>query len=185
MSEPDLKTLWQQQPTEYDPMTLEHIRTKANAFQKKIRRRNLVEYLAMVVVVLGFSPLLFATQSWMMQAGGALIILATPFIAWQLHRRGSARKTPDAATVLADFHRAELVRQRDALRSTAAWYLGPLVPGVGDQGLVRGHLQLEVIAQEVPDARLDRLGFAFGPDKGQEEIIGIAHIPQAAVIGVV
>jgi hypothetical protein len=57
--------------------------------------------------------------------------------------------------------------------------------GVGDQGLVRGHLQLEIIAQEVPDARFDRLGFAFGPYKGQEEIIGVAHIPQAAVIGVV
>jgi positive regulator of sigma E activity len=29
-----------------------------------------------------------------------------------------------------DFHRRELVRQRDLLRSVWSWYLGPLVPGM-------------------------------------------------------
>jgi hypothetical protein len=130
MSEPDLKDLWQQQPTEYDPMTLEHIRAKAKAFQTKIRRRNLIEYLAMPIVVLGFSPLLFATHSWMLQTGGALIILATAYVAWQLHRRASARIGPESGAALADFHRSELVRQQQAVRSVGAWYLAPMIPGL-------------------------------------------------------
>jgi hypothetical protein len=130
VTEPDLKLLWQDQPTEYDPMTLEHVRAKANAFQKKIRRRNLVEYLAMPVVVLGFSPLLFATHSWMMQLGGALIILATGYIGWQLHRRASARAAPESGAALVDFHRGELVRQQKAVRSAGSWYLAPLIPGM-------------------------------------------------------
>ncbi len=130
MSEPDLKDLWQSQPQEYDPVTLEHVRAQATAFQKKIRRRNLIEYLAMPVVVLGFAPLLFATHSWMLQTGGALIIAATAFIAWQLHRRGSARAGPESGAALADFHRSELVRQQTAVRSVAVWYLGPMIPGI-------------------------------------------------------
>src|SRR6202008_183036 len=115
----DLKDLWQSQPQEDGPMPLDQIRAKAGAFQKKIRRRNLVEYAAMVVVVAAFSPLLLRTDSWMMQAGGALIILATVFVGWQLHRHASARRGPESGAALADFHRGELVRQQTALRSAA------------------------------------------------------------------
>jgi hypothetical protein len=130
MSEPDLKDLWQRQPAEYDPMTLEQIRAKAAAFQKKIRIRNMVEYAAMPIVVLGFAPLLWATHSWMLQAGGVLIILATGFVAWQLHRRASARRGPESGAALADFHRSELVRQQQAVRSVGVWYLAPFIPGL-------------------------------------------------------
>jgi hypothetical protein len=130
MTEPDLKDLWQDQKTEYDPMTLAEIHARATAFQKKVRRRNLIEYLAMPVVVLGFAPLLFATHSWMLQAGGALIILATGFIAWQLHSKASARTGPDSGAALADFHRSELVRQQKAIRSMGAWYIAPFLPGM-------------------------------------------------------
>lgn len=130
MSEPDLKDLWQQQPVEYDAMTLEHIRGKATAFQKKIRRRNLVEYVAMGLVMLGFSPLLLRTEAWMMQVGGALMILATLYIGWQLHRRGSARTAPESGAALADFHRSELVRQHQAIRSAGVWYIAPTIPGM-------------------------------------------------------
>lgn len=130
MTEPDLKHLWQQQQTEYDAMTLEHIRTKAAAFQRKVRRRNLLEYFSMPVVVLGFAPLLFQTDSWMLQAGGALVILATAFVARQLHRRGSARKGPEAGAAVVDFHRSELARQQQAVRSMGVWYLAPFAPGL-------------------------------------------------------
>jgi Flp pilus assembly protein TadB len=50
---------------------------------------------------------------------------------WQLHRRARARPLPEAlAGSLMEFHRAELARQRDALRSVWRWYIGPLVPGL-------------------------------------------------------
>ena len=126
----DPQTLWQSQPTEHDPMSLAEIHRKSNVFEAKVRRRNLVEYVACVFVIAGFAPLLLNRESWMMQAGAGLAIAATIFVAWQLRRRASAGRTPEAGDALVDFHRQELVRQRDALRSVGAWYLAPFVPGM-------------------------------------------------------
>jgi hypothetical protein len=80
--------------------------------------------------VTGFTPSLLRADSWLMQLGSALVILAVGYVAWQLHRRGSARPGPETGAALADFHRSELVRQRDALRSVASWYLAPFAPGM-------------------------------------------------------
>ncbi len=126
----DPQTLWQGQPTEHDPMTLAEIHRKAHVFEAKVRRRNLLEYIACGFVIVGFSPVLFDRASWMMQAGGGLTIAATLFVAWQLHRRASAGRTPEVGDGLLDFHRQELTRQRDALRSAGLWYLAPFVPGM-------------------------------------------------------
>jgi hypothetical protein len=129
-SDLDPQKLWQSQTTEYDPMTLAAIHEKARTFQLKIGRRNAIEYIASVFVILGFLPALLHRGSWMMQAGGALTIAATVFVIWQLHRRGSARTVPEAGEPLMDFYRTELIRQRDALRSVSVWYLSPFVPGM-------------------------------------------------------
>ena len=126
----DPQTLWQSQPTEYDPMTLADLHRKSHVFEARVRRRNLVEYLACVLVIAGFTPVLFIRESWMMQAGAGLAISATIFVAWQLHARAAAGRTPEAGDALVDFHRRELIRQRDALRSVAVWYLAPFIPGM-------------------------------------------------------
>ncbi len=123
------QTLWQSQPTEHDPMTVAAIHQKAQVFQAKIRRRNLIEYIAAAVVIVGFAPAL-VRGNWMMHGGAALIMAATAFIVWQLHKRGSAAAVPPVGDSLVDFHRRELMRQRDALRSIAVWYLAPFVPGM-------------------------------------------------------
>ncbi len=124
------QALWQSQSTEHDPMTIAAIHEKARVFQTRIRRRNLIEYIASIVVIAGFTPALLHPGSWMMQAGAGLIMIATVFVVWQLHRRGSAAALPDSGDALIDFHRRELVRQRDMLRAVAVWYLGPFVPGM-------------------------------------------------------
>ncbi len=126
----DPKTVWQNQPSEHDPMSLAEIHRKARTFETRVRRRNLVEYVACVLVIAGFTPVLFLQAGWMMQAGAGLVIAATVFVAWQLHLRASAGRTPDADAALMDFHRQELIRQRDALRSVGVWYLAPFVPGM-------------------------------------------------------
>jgi hypothetical protein len=129
-SAPDPQKLWQSQTQEFDPMTLAAIHEKARTLQRKVGRRNTIEYVAGVFVVLGFLPAVLHRGSWMMQAGGALIIAATLLVIWELHRRGSARPVPEAGAPLMDFYRAELIRQRDALRSVGVWYLGPFAPGM-------------------------------------------------------
>lgn len=124
------QTLWQSQPREHDPMTIAAIHEKARTFQAKIRRRNLREYIACVVAIAAFTPALFTRGSWMMQSGGGVMIAAIAFVAWQIHRRGSASPLPVSGEALIDFHRRELTRQRDAARSVGVWYLGPFVPGM-------------------------------------------------------
>jgi magnesium-transporting ATPase (P-type) len=126
----DPQRLWQSQVKEYDPMTLADIHRKARTLESKVRRRNALEYVGCVLVIAGFLPAVLHRGSWMMQVGGTLIIAATGFIAWQLHRRGSATAVAESGDALVDAYRRELMRQRDALRSIAVWYLAPFVPGM-------------------------------------------------------
>ncbi len=111
-------------------MTLANIRDRAEKFQSKVWRRNLREYFAALVVVVGFGSSMWNYPGWMMKAGSALSIVAALFVVWQLHQRGAAQALPaDSGMPLVDFHREELIRQRDMLRSVGSWYLAPFVPG--------------------------------------------------------
>lgn len=109
-------------------MTLEQIH--ARAFQFQVRRRNRIEYLASAFVILAFSAYVVFLPDPVLKIASALVVLGTLYVAFQLHRRGSAQPTPAAEDALA-FHRAELLRQRDALRSAWRWYLLPFAPGLG------------------------------------------------------
>jgi hypothetical protein len=124
----DLKALWREQETETPPMSLELIH--ARGFQWHIKRRNFIEYAAAVVVVATFSWYVYILSHPVMKLGSALTVLGTLVLVWQLHKRGSARQPPLGAAASLAFHRAELVRQRDAVRSMWLWYLAPLAPGM-------------------------------------------------------
>ncbi len=135
----DIKKLWRDQKTEEGIMTLDDIRKKAGKFQSRVRRRNLREYVASVIVVFVFGWYVLVLPGWMTKAGSALCIVAALFVSWQLHRRASADTQPhdSSATSLLEFHRRELMRQRDALKSVWLWYLAPFVPGIALTGLGR------------------------------------------------
>jgi len=128
----DIRNVWQNQPVENTPMPLEEIRRKARQFEKRINRRNLREYAGGAFVIAGFTYYIFKFPSPLMRTGCALIIVGSLFVMVQLYRRGSPGVLPvDLAwTDSLEFHRRELVRQRDLLRSVWLWYIGPLVPGL-------------------------------------------------------
>jgi len=135
MSDPaslDAKTIWQNQETEGTTVTLEDIRGRAAKFEKRVRDRNLREYIAGAIVIAVFGFYVWYMPGWMMKLGSLLVVAATIFIVWQLHRRGRAQAVPDGVTLAAllAFQRRELVRQRDALRTVWLWYLLPFVPGM-------------------------------------------------------
>ena len=67
-----------------------------------------------------------------MAIGDALLIAGGLYMAFQLRRRGAAGTAPAdrALRTWLDFHRHELQRQRDLLRDSWRWYLGPFVPGL-------------------------------------------------------
>ncbi len=126
----DLKALWRNQQTETGPMSIEQIH--ARAFQSRIQFRNLVEYVAsaLVLAIFGFYAVFFPHP--LMKLGAVMVMIGAAVMAWQLHRRASARVLPPGAAAGASlaFHRAELVRQRDALSSAFWWYIAPFVPGM-------------------------------------------------------
>ncbi len=127
----DVIRLWQAQ-TDGGPVMVSDIRAKAAKFESGIRWRNLLEYGAAVVVVTGYARILWTSPNVLARAGAFLIILATLYVVYRIYVRGSVSTMPGnmALTTCLDFHRAQLLRQRDLLRSIWTWYLLPFVPGL-------------------------------------------------------
>jgi hypothetical protein len=127
----DLKSLWRDQPIEDCPMTLDNMRKNADVFQTKIRRRNRLEIAATGLVLLVFGFYTWVLPGWMIKTGSVLVMVGTLWIVWQLRRRASAALLPESfGMALLEFHRQQLVRQRDAAKSVAWWYIAPVIPGV-------------------------------------------------------
>lgn len=133
MSERDpFQSLWIHQQQEPFHMTATDLRQHATRFQSKIRTRNRIEYAAAALVIGVFAWMVAIIPEPMVRAGAGLIILGTLYVCWKLHTLAGASATAqlDHAASLADFHRAELLRQRTALAAVWKWYLAPFVPGM-------------------------------------------------------
>jgi hypothetical protein len=128
----ELKRQWRAQPRPEAEFDVEDIRRAANRLRRRVAMRNANEYLACGVIALVFAFVLVTIPFPLVRIGSALVIAGAFVVAWQLHARTSAQPGPVdcGAQSWVDHHRAQLVRQRDALRTAAAWYIGPLVPGV-------------------------------------------------------
>lgn len=131
MNDDPAKKAWQASVEIAGVPPLEEVRKGANKFYRFVKWRNRVEYIACVVVVVVFSSYALTLPHPLQKVGSVLIVLATFYVAWQLHRRASA-VPPEAAGAmpLLLFARVQMVRQRDALRSLFWWYLLPFIPGM-------------------------------------------------------
>ena len=127
----DLTRLWQEQ-ADGGQTAMVDIRLKASTFERRVYRRNLLEYAAAAVVVVAFSRILWNGPGVAARVGAVLILLATTYVVYRLQRYGSTSMMPEelALTNCVEFHRAQLLRQRDLLRSVWRWYLLPFVPGL-------------------------------------------------------
>lgn len=124
--------LWHAQALPPLDLSADELRRRTSALHSRVARRNRVEYLAgglFVIPVYAFYIWLF--PFWLTKLGALLVVLGTLVVLQQLRRRASSRALPPEALGQdwAAFHRAELLRQRDAVRSVWLWYIGPLVPG--------------------------------------------------------
>jgi hypothetical protein len=126
----DPRNLWQDQEVERVTITVDDVRSRAARFERRVHWRNLREYAAGAIVVASLSPHLWREHGWRL-APALLLIAGTIYVMFQIYRRGSARPVPAEAGMTAslEFHRRELERQRDALRTVWAWYLLPFLPG--------------------------------------------------------
>lgn len=127
-----LQSLWKNQNQDEFSMSLAHIRARAERFQSRIRWRNWLEYAAGAIVIAAFSFFAVTTSDLIVRAGAVLIVLGAIYVAWKFATMARAASSDAAAQAAswAEFHRAELVRQRDALRTVWRWYLGPFAPGL-------------------------------------------------------
>lgn len=132
MNDQELKSLWKSQPLDVESVSLETIRGIAANFHATIERRNRQEEIAAYLVMLIFGVLAWIQESATMRTGCLLMIPGTLVILYQLRKRASigALPTQDVASTYVAFLRAELVRQRDALRAIWLWYIAPAVPGL-------------------------------------------------------
>ena len=132
MQSDDIRHVWQAQGSGAAPLPIEELRKRGEKFRSTIVRRNRREYIAITLMVPYFSYFAWTARPLLMRMGNGLIVAALFYIAYQLHRRTAISSGPEELprqSCLA-FYRAELVRQRNALRGVWKWYLGPLLPGI-------------------------------------------------------
>lgn len=105
---------------------------RAARFERKIRRRNILEYAAGTIVMAVFAAFgigaiavgehAIAAASWAIVAGVAVVM-------WQLARRGGTLDRMPEEPCL-DHLRRQYRQQHAALRSVPLWYIGPFLPGI-------------------------------------------------------
>lgn len=131
MTPDDAKQAWQTSVEIAGGPPLEEVRAGANKFYRYVKWRNVVEYVACVIVVVVFTTYVFVLPHILQKIGSSLIIVAAIYAAWQLHKRASAEPPERAGEMpLYMFVRGQLVRQRDALRGLFWWYILPFIPGL-------------------------------------------------------
>jgi hypothetical protein len=142
MTEPrDVRTLWQTQPPEAQPMTLDDVRRRARALDGKIRQQDAIMTLCAVINTGAFAAVMWYLPHLRIVAA---IVIATVFaiVAGYLRRRPSRRAidylTPAALNPCVDFYRTALVRKRDMARQLWIWFMPPAI--LGQVALIIGFL---------------------------------------------
>ena len=134
---PDPRTLWKGQDMTPQTLTPTMLESRSHRLDERIHRRNRFEYIAGGIAIAGSlllglwllldgpvgSPDLMVGGGFLALAIGALVAMI------QLRRRTGGGRVPDGAQSTVMSYRAELVRQRDALRSVFGWYIAPYLPG--------------------------------------------------------
>lgn len=126
-----VQNLWQSQPVEVTKMSVEELRNRAGKFERKIRFRNIREYVASLIAAGLLGYFYIGAHEVASRVTLALFIAAMLWIVIALHYTGSAKSTPldqDTRTTQ-QFYRAELQRQLHVVKNVWWWYLAPMFPG--------------------------------------------------------
>jgi hypothetical protein len=126
-----VQKIWQDQPVEGIKMSAEIIHKRAAKFERRIMWRNVREYVASLIAVALFGYFFVTSRDVLSRLTSGLFIGAMLWIVVQLHRKGSATRSPSGVDTLTSLrlYRGELERQRAAVSTVWWWYLAPMVPG--------------------------------------------------------
>lgn len=134
----DYRDAWKEEaaPARRDPdeeELLASVRERSDAFERKIRRRDLLETLAAVLVAAVFGYEAATAATWLARIGAAVVVASAGFVVWWLRRARTAGPSRDVDRPVADRLRAERERvdvQIRLLESVLWWYLAPLALGM-------------------------------------------------------
>lgn len=132
----DPKLIWKEQEMIAQILNPSQLETRRHRLEDRIKLRNRIEYIAGGIVFIGALLL----GGWMLiddpnlvetvLGAGILLLGAGAFFACvQLQRRTGGPVAVDGTQSTLAHYRADLIRQRDALRSVFAWYIAPFLPG--------------------------------------------------------
>lgn len=154
-----LQDLWQSQRSASSSVAVEDLRRATDRLTRKVFWRNLSEYVAVVIVLVGFGRTLLQEHTWMLRLGCGLVMAAAIFAALQFRRKGTSARRGDGtdARSCTDYYRTELVRQYELLTSAWKWFVLPFVPGLALT--LGGCLQL---ALRRPEVHLSTIVWMFG-----------------------
>lgn len=113
---------------------VESVAGRAAAFERKIRRRDLLEGVAAVVVVAFFGWQAATTPSALARVGAAVVVGGAGFVVWKLRRARREFGTDGVGRPVADrlrLHRRKVQAQIELLENILWWYLAPLAVGAG------------------------------------------------------
>lgn len=133
----DYREAWQRQDAvsreEVDEdELLARVRERSEAFDRGIRRRDLLETVAAVAVAAFFGYEAVTATTGLARIGAVILVASAGFIVWWLRRARTAGPPASADLSVADRLRAERQRmdvQIRLLETVAWWYLAP--PAVG------------------------------------------------------
>eukprot|EP01136_Pigoraptor_vietnamica_P039094 Opistho-1_new@109300 len=128
MTDP-IVNLWTAQQLDARGPSVAELTERATRFQRRIRARDLIEYVAGTLVIAAFAGIAVDANDWGIRIASLLLITGTGIAMRNVWRR---RSTNDPASLAQDaltHYRARLAAQRDALASVGRWYLAPFLPG--------------------------------------------------------
>lgn len=132
----DPKTIWKEQKMTPQILSPSQLETRHHRLENRNRLRNRLEYFAGGVVFMGALLLggwTLIDDANLFQAalgiGTLLLGAGALFVCVQLRQRTGGPVTIDGMDSTLMRYRADLMRQRDALRSIFGWYIAPFLPG--------------------------------------------------------
>jgi hypothetical protein len=130
----ELRRLWQSNEPEKkmnSVISISEIREQSNAFERKMKLRNLREYVAASIIVVAFGWRAFHAHSFLEAASCVELVGTAVWITSALVKKGATDPGPDATLKqLINYHRSQMDRQIELLSRVMVWYLAPIAVGI-------------------------------------------------------
>jgi uncharacterized membrane protein len=130
-AERDIQRLWNGQPREEHVMSIDDVRSKAERFERTLRRRSLATAALVALVIIVEAWQVWRTPELLERVGDLLTIAAFVYVGYRFRGYATAQMMPAGLglTSSIDFYRTQLARQRD-LASHPWRYYAVFIPGV-------------------------------------------------------